>query len=156
MNGLFVHWHRGRGCCRSLNALLSLLSDLPGDNGLIKMPFHAETSETWWRHQMETFTDHLCWESIVTGKFTTQRPVTWRFDVFFDLRLNKRLTEQSWGWWFDTLSRPLWRHCNDIVLTQLLPKFRNPFEILQSVHEIVTKWPITLCEIIQTWHSSYN
>ena len=34
------------------------------------------------------------------------------FNVFFDLRLNKRLSKQSWGWWFETLSRPLWRHCN--------------------------------------------
>ena len=39
----------------------------------------------------------------------------WRgaFDVFFDLRLNKRLSKQSWGWWFETPWRPLWRHCND-------------------------------------------
>ena len=21
--------------------------------------------------------------------------------------------QQSWGWWFETLSRTLWRHCND-------------------------------------------
>ena len=41
-----------------------------------------------------------------------QRPVTRSFDVFFDLCLNKRLSKQSWGWWFETLSRPLWRHCN--------------------------------------------
>ena len=34
------------------------------------------------------------------------------FDVFFDLSLNKRLSIQSWGWWFDTPSCPLWRHCN--------------------------------------------
>ena len=32
---------------------------------------------------------------------------------FFDLRLNKRLSKQSWGWWFETLSRSLWRHRND-------------------------------------------
>ena len=32
---------------------------------------------------------------------------------FFYLRLNKRLRKQSWGWWFETLSHPLWRHCND-------------------------------------------
>ena len=32
--------------------------------------------------------------------------------VFFHLRLNKRLSKQSWGWWFETVSRPLWRHCN--------------------------------------------
>ena len=31
---------------------------------------------------------------------------------FFDLRLNKRLSKQSWGWWFETQSRPLWRHSN--------------------------------------------
>ena len=39
------------------------------------------------------------------------------FDVFFDLRLNKRLSKQSWGWWFETLSCPLWRHCNAIIPT---------------------------------------
>ena len=31
----------------------------------------------------------------------------------FYLRLNKWLSKQSWGWWFETLSRPLWRHCNE-------------------------------------------
>ena len=41
-----------------------------------------------------------------------QRPVKRSFDVFFDLRLNKRLSKQWWGWWFEKLSRPLWRHCN--------------------------------------------
>ena len=49
----------------------------------------------------------------VTGEFPSQRPVTRCFDVFFDLRLNKRLSEQSWGWWFETPSRSLWRHCNE-------------------------------------------
>ena len=42
-----------------------------------------------------------------------KRPVTPSFDVFFDLRLNKRLSKQSWGWWLKTLSCPLWRHRND-------------------------------------------
>ena len=37
------------------------------------------------------------------------------FDVFFDLRLDKRLSKQSWGWWFGTQSRPLCRHCNVVV-----------------------------------------
>ena len=37
----------------------------------------------------------------------------WCFDVFFDRPLNKRLGKQSWGWWFETPSRSLWRHCND-------------------------------------------
>ena len=48
-------------------------------------------------------------------EFPTQRPVTRSFDVFFDLRLNKRLSKQWWGWWFETLSRPFWRHRNEII-----------------------------------------
>ena len=30
--------------------------------------------------------------------------------------LNKRLSKQSWGWWFETSSRLLWRHCNGCVM----------------------------------------
>ena len=51
--------------------------------------------------------------SPVIGEFPAQRPVTRSFDVFFGLRLNKRLSKQWWCWWFETPSRPLWRHCND-------------------------------------------
>ena len=58
-------------------------------------------------------TSHLCGNSPVPGEFPTQRPVTRSFDVYFDLRPNKRLSKQSWGWWFETLSWSLWRHCND-------------------------------------------
>ena len=64
---------------------------------------------------METFSALLAicaGNSPVPGDFPTQRPVTRSFDVFFDLRLNKRLSKQSWGLWFETLSRPLWRHRN--------------------------------------------
>ena len=72
---------------------------------------------TWWRHQMETFSALLAicaGNSPVPGEFPTQRPVTQSFDVYFDLRPNKRLSKQSWGWWFETLSHPLWRHCNEL------------------------------------------
>ena len=71
----------------------------------------------WWRHQMETFSALLAIcarNSPVTGEFPTQRPVMWSFDVFFDLRLNKRLSKQWWGWWFETPTRPLWRHYNTL------------------------------------------
>ena len=52
------------------------------------------------------------WNSPVTGEFLAQRPVTRSFDVFFNLRPNKRLSKQSRGWWFETPLRPLWRHYN--------------------------------------------
>ena len=45
-----------------------------------------------------------------------QRPVTRSFDVFFYLRLNKRLCKQSRRRWFETSSRSLWRHCDAIEL----------------------------------------
>ena len=47
----------------------------------------------------------------VTGGFSSQRPVTRSFEVFSDLRLNKRLSKQSRRRWIETPSRPLWRHC---------------------------------------------
>ena len=73
----------------------------------------------WWRHQMEKFCALLaiCARNApVTGEFPAQRPVTRRFDVFFAQHLNKRLDKQSWGWWFETPSRPLWRHNNGFGL----------------------------------------
>ena len=58
-------------------------------------------------------TGPLCREFTGPGEFPIQRPVTRSFDVFFDLRLNKRLSKQPWGWWFERLSWSLWRHRND-------------------------------------------
>ena len=58
-------------------------------------------------------TGHLC------GEFTGPRWIprteasdaeVWGF--FFNLLLNKRLSKQWWGWWFETPLHPLWRHCN--------------------------------------------
>ena len=46
--------------------------------------------------------------------FPTQRPATRSFDVFIDLRLNTRLSKQSWDWWFGTPLCSLWRHCNEL------------------------------------------
>ena len=71
--------------------------------------------DSWWRHQMEAFSALLAicaGSSPVSDEFPAQSPVTQSFDVFFDLRLNKRLSKHSWGRWFDTLSHPLWRHRN--------------------------------------------
>ena len=74
---------------------------------------------SWWRHQMETFSALLAicaGNSPASGEFPTQRPVTRSFDVYFDLRPDKRLSKQSLGWWFETLSSSLWRQCNVVEL----------------------------------------
>ena len=47
------------------------------------------------------------------GEFTGHWwPVVRSFDVFFNLRLKKRLSKESRGWWFETPLRPLWCHSN--------------------------------------------
>ena len=56
-------------------------------------------------------TDPCAGNSPATAEFPSQRPVTRSFDVYFYLRLNKRLRKQSWDWWFEAPSRYLWRHC---------------------------------------------
>ena len=81
-----------------------------------------------WPHDMMTssngnsfrVTGHLC------GEFTGPRwiPHTKASDAglwcFLDLRPKKRLSKQPWGWWFETLSRPLWRHHNGTLLSGLV------------------------------------
>ena len=71
-----------------------------------------------WRRQMETFSMLLAicaGNSPVTSQFLSQRPVTWSFDVFFDLHQNKWFSKQRWGWSFEMPSCPFWRHCNDFT-----------------------------------------
>ena len=89
----------------------------------LSLRFRVTFFLSWCRHQMETFSVLLAicaGNSPVPGEFCAQRPVTRSFDVFFDLRLNKRLSKQSWGCWFETLSYPLWRHCNVMRLRRKL------------------------------------
>ena len=91
-------------------------------------------------------TGHLCGESPVTGEFPAQRPVTRSFDVFFDLRLDKRLSKQSRGWWFETLSCPLWRHCN--AEDMLAPKCRiRPVCVLVGI--VFQEWRSVLHNILR-------
>ena len=62
---------------------------------------------------------------LLPGEFPMQRPVTRDFDVFVDLRPNKWLSKQPWGWWFETPSRQLWRHRNGLhhkISLKLYPK----------------------------------
>ena len=61
-------------------------------------------------------TGHLCRE--FTGHRWIPRTKAsdaelWCF-LWSDLCLDKRLSKQLWGWWFETPSRPLWRHCDEL------------------------------------------
>ena len=90
---------------------------------MFKTELQFKTANSWWRHQMEKFSTLLALcagKSPVIGEFPTQRPVTRSFEVFFDLRLNKRLNKQSWSWLFDTPSRSLWRNCNELPFSHMI------------------------------------
>ena len=82
-----------------------------GNSHVGKMASYVNDDVINWKH-------FLCyWPFVrgnppVTGEFPSQGPVTWNFAVFFILRLNKRLREQSRRWWFETPSQSLCRHCN--------------------------------------------
>ena len=81
---------------------------------MIHTSFNDTLNNSWWRHHMETFSALLAictGNSPVPGEFPAQRPATRSFAIFFDLRLNNRLSKQLWGWWFETLSRPSWCYC---------------------------------------------
>ena len=81
-----------------------------------------------WRHQMETFSALLaiCADFFTgPGEFPAHRPMTRSLDAFFDLSLNLWLSKQSRGWWFETQSRPLWRHCNEQLSIDFMAKHPN-------------------------------
>ena len=67
-----------------------------------------------WKGNIFHVTGLCARNALVTGEFPAQKPVTRSFDVFFDLRLNKPLSKQLWGWWFEMPSHSLWRHCNGL------------------------------------------
>ena len=89
--------------------------DLSGYQECLIYLFEELSLKTWWHHQIKAFSVLLALcagNSLVTGEFPAQWPVTQSFDVFFDLRLNKGLSKHLWGWRFEMPSCSLWRHCN--------------------------------------------
>ena len=80
------------------------------------MHHHYYTMMTSSNGNVFHITGHLCQEFTGHWWIPAQMPVTGSFDVFFDLHINKRLSKQWWGWWFEMPSRPLWRHCNVLCM----------------------------------------
>ena len=114
----------------------------------------------WWRHWMEAFSALLALctgNSPVSGESQSQRPVTGSFDIFFDLRLNKRLSKQPRRWRFETPSRsscflytvsdPVTTglaNGNELYKRNVFPNCRNMGPLL------LTRSTLTKCEQIIT------
>ena len=108
----------------------------------------------------------------------------WRGALMFSLICVwiKRLSKQSWGWWLETPSRPLWRHRNDInefwtvlgilrgllqqrtpvrnsSLTQIsrnLVRREHPFHVSNSFENLhcALQWCLrALCKPLKRFHS---
>ena len=60
-------------------------------------PLRAEYTMTSSNGTIFNVTGPLCGEFTGPGEIPTQRPVMQSFEVFFDLRLNKRLSKQPWN-----------------------------------------------------------
>ena len=113
---------------------------------------------TWWRHQMETFSALL---AIVQGihrcPVNSQHKGQWRGALMFTLICAwiKRLSKQSWGWWFETSSLSLWRH-RDEYLFKLLPIGIWIYSMLTRafvIYKCMFRFNITVCANGR-WNSS--
>ena len=79
-----------------------------------QMASNAENVSIWWRHHVYHTILFLFGRTP-----SSQRPATWSFDIFFDPRLNTRLSKQSRRRWFETPLRSLWRQCYVLFRRQL-------------------------------------
>ena len=109
---------------------------------------------SWWRHQMETFSvlRAICaGNSPVTGEFPAQSPLTRSFYILFDLRLNKRLSKQSSGLWFETPWRSLWYQCNVKSNSEYYVSFMTSIKWKWPLH-----YPVRLISNLSTWFIDKN
>ena len=96
-----------------------------------QMASNAENVSIWWRHHVCTVArilevtsatlnnnnDFCMKRRCVSNKCNFNRRQTAMSSstgVFFNLRLIKRLSKQSWGWWFET---PSWSYDVSIMIT---------------------------------------
>ena len=119
---LFQYFFRSSGTVRRYNSLGSVYA-------IRHSSLYIILCVTWWRHQIETFPAE---NSPHKGQ--------WRGAlVIFYLRLNKRLSKQPWGWWFETLSRPLWRHRSESH--KICSHVQNPLFCLRNTFSVSLMYP---------------
>ena len=75
--------------------------------------------------------------------------------IFFSLRLYKRLSKQSWGWWFETPSHSLWCQCNGRnghAINSLAPGRCGYLQLVIFISRIYTLYILSIsCKIALRW-----
>ena len=124
----------------------------------------------WWpdtdksHHNMMTSSNGNIFRvtGLLCGEFTGRRWIPckgqWGGALMFSLicTLNKWLSKQWWGWWFETPSGPLWCPCNDIFFSRTLTltiihPWIQALECLSWVHPLACILPhqcFVVCNII--------
>ena len=91
---------------------------------------------SWWWYQDAWHPRVWEWPNLIFRVTGPLWRVTRRFDVFFDLRLNKRLRKQSRRRWFEAPSCSLWYHGNALGS---LAVYLHSFESFCVVCRNITK-----------------
>ena len=106
--------------CRNPDGFDGVLSNLDvmlmTNGSSVRLPNYQQRPQCWKLMMTSSNGNILRVTGPLCGKFTGHRWIPLTSDAelwyFFDLCLNKRLSKQSLGWWFETSSRSLWRHCD--------------------------------------------
>ena len=117
----FNHEMRECNCCDAFSYMYFVLHDVMNKNVFAQLNRTQHVSYNQGiKHDDVTKRKHFprhwpfVWgihRSTVNSQHKGQRRGALMFSLI--CTSNKRLSKQSWDWWFETPSRPLWRHCND-------------------------------------------
>ena len=100
---------------------------------------------TSWNGNIFRVTGYLCGE--FTGLRWIPRTKASDVDVFFDLRLDKQLGKQSWDWWFETPSCPLWRHRNVATYEYEHARCLYLYNVNQLIDYEPWKWTLNIMKV---------
>ena len=115
---------------------------------LIDNPIHEDVIK--WKHfpHYLPFVRGIHWSSV-----NSHHKGQWcgALMIFFICALNKWLSKQLWGWWFETPSHSLWPHCNVLPFftfhwKNLGSKITCLLIFLISRRSFVTRWSILFSE----------
>ena len=123
---LMKHWKLSIGTFSSLGTCLHKVYQsihiVISSMSSLTMPITKTQNSDWYTKVITMMTSSNGNMFSVAGPLSENSPITGEFPptmaseaepwCFFYVRLNKELGEQSWGWWFETPSRSLLRHCN--------------------------------------------